>query len=102
MILSWVVIRVVATGVKAVFVIIGLSINVDFISSHFYGVAGHSNDALDEIFALVNGIDENNDVLAVGLTDGYQCVANKRDFDAVDEFIDQDMIANQQSRLHGA
>jgi hypothetical protein len=67
----------------------------------FNRIAPYANDPLDEILGSVLRIDEDNDITPLWFTDGDQIFSDKRDFDAINKFVHQNMITNQKGWLHG-
>jgi len=60
-----------------------------------------SNDPLNEVLTRIHRVDKNNNIIPVGMLNGNDRLADKRELDAVDEFVDQDVITYQQGWFHG-
>ncbi len=88
-------------GEVSVLVIKGLSIDKDFVPQDFNFVSRESDDPFYEVFARVNRVDKDDHVIPFGFTDRNDRFSSKRYFDPVDEFVDQNMVSDQQGGLHG-
>ena len=75
-------------------------IYIDLAVNNLYFIAGQTNDTFDEVFALVYWINKYNHIIALRLADGYYGLVYKRDFNAIYEFINKDMVSNHKSRFH--
>ena len=88
-------------GKVSVLIVKGLSIDEDFVSQDFNLVTRESDDPFYEVFAFVNRVDKDDHVVPFGLTDRNDGVSNEGQFDPVDEFVDKNMVSDQQGGLHG-
>jgi len=64
-------------------------------------VSPHADDPFDVVFGAVLGIDENDNVASLRIGDWNQNVPQERDLDAVNKFVDEQMVADQKRRNHG-
>jgi len=79
-----------------------LSVAVDFLVAHFEHVARDADDALDEVLGRVLGILEDDDVAGLGIGERQDDLVGEGDMGAVEEFVDEQMVADQQRVKHGA
>ena len=82
-------------------IIKSLSVNEHFVAHDFNPISRESDDPFYEVLARVNGIDKDNHVVPFGFADGDDRVPKNGQFDSIDEFIDKNMVSDQQSGLHG-
>lgn len=67
-----------------------------------YRIPGQADYPLNEVFGRVDGIAEYDNILALGFTDVQKFFIPVRESDPVDKLVDQEVVTNEQRRLHGA
>src|SRR5215470_11359333 len=67
-----------------------------------HGVTAHRHDALDEVPRLVVRILEDHDVAALGLAQAREMRVRERELGAIEEFVDEDVVAHEERIHHGA
>ena len=82
-------------GIKAVFIVIWLPVDKDFSTLYFDSVSRQADHPFNKILAWIDRIYKYDDIISLRLTHRHQCGANKRDFNTIDKFIDQDVISNE-------
>jgi hypothetical protein len=86
---------------SAIFVVKRLAIHIQNLIPAFNGVASDRNNSFNIIKLGILRKLENYNVVAMGFFYRDESRPLKGDLDAVDEFVDQKMIADQQGRQHG-
>ena len=78
-----------------------LTIDEKLLVADLHNIAGNTDDALDEILAGIFGKLEDDNVVALRIVDGDDGLFDEGRLDAIDELVDQNVIADQQRVLHG-
>src|SRR5439155_610171 len=73
-----------------------------WINGEPHRVAGQADHAFDEVLALVLRELEHDDVAPLGFGEPDQDLVPVRQFEVVQEFRDEDVVADRQGRHHGA
>ena len=84
----------------AIFVIIKILVYVDFSVNHLKYFAWEADNTFNKIFALILGVNKYDYIVALGSTDRDNGFVYKREFNPIDEFVDKDVVANQQGGNH--
>jgi len=80
----------------------GLAVDNYLFVDNFNPVAFYTDNPFDIIKFRVSGVLEDNNIISDRLLDWNKNAAGKGIPDAIDEFVYQDMIADQKARNHGA
>ena len=78
------------------------AVAVQYLVPHLQRVAGNAHNALDVVEAPILGVTEHDDVPDLGLDAADQVVVIERIPKAVEEFVDQQVIADLERFQHGA
>ncbi len=77
-------------------------VDIQGLFSDFYRIARNANDSLNEVFGFVLWKTKNHHIPPLRTGDRDQDNVGKREFDAVDKLIDEDMVSDAQGRNHRA
>ena len=78
-----------------------LIIDEDFLVFYANHIARDADDSFDEVFGGIQWVTKYDDVATLWFSKMSNFFVPKGDLDAVDELVHQNMVANEQSGLHG-
>ena len=76
-------------------------VNIHFLVFDQDSVARKADDPFDKILIRIDGVLEDDHIFAVNIFNGDEHFSCKRISNAINKFINQDMIADEQGRYHG-
>jgi hypothetical protein len=94
--------RIAVIGIIAASIAIEFVVDENLLPFDENGVAFHADDPFNEIFALVNGIDKDDNIFLLRFVEDKEFVVGKGHRYSIDEFVYEKVVADEEGRLHGA